>query len=72
MKNKLFLTMLCTIGLCLIFACSMDVDTTASIPRNVGTPVESKKEYKDQIYEKLLLELLPVLQKGGEADLEKA
>jgi len=28
MKNKLFLTMLCAIGLCLIVACGMDFDTT--------------------------------------------
>ena len=34
MKKKLFLTALCAIGLCLIFSCSMDGDTTASAAKN--------------------------------------
>ena len=53
MKKKLFLTALCTIGLSLILACRMDIDTTtASIARNldgdlVETPDTNETESDD-------------------------
>jgi len=40
MKKKVFLTMLCAIGLCLIAACGMDFDTTTeSAAKNLGAGV---------------------------------
>ena len=38
MKNKLFLAAVCSIGLCLVFACSLDFDASStSAARSVGT-----------------------------------
>ena len=46
MKKKLFLTMLCSIGLCLILACSMDFDTTATTVRDLGNSAnESEQQF---------------------------
>jgi len=47
MKNKLFLTVLCAIGLCLIFACNLDNDiATASAKKNLDTIVtESERQF---------------------------
>jgi len=42
MKNKLFLTMLCAIWLCLIVACGMDFDTTTTPTAETGTPALQK------------------------------
>ena len=51
MKRKLFLAVLCTIGLCLIVACNMDSGTTtASAARSLDTGAESGQTVAENLY----------------------